>query len=192
MGSLRLIVQLPFPKETLMSTRSARSSRAARTSIAVVALGLVALAVAVAGCGGGSSSYGGSAPPATPPPKSAAGPSVKLASTSLGSVLVDSRGRTLYLFEADKGPMSRCSNACAGVWPPLTTTGRPTGGAGVQASKLGTSKRADGTTGVTYNGHPLYAYAGDSAPGQTTGQGIDEFGAEWYALSAAGSKIDNG
>lgn len=173
-----------------MSTESKRRSRAARTSIAVVGAGLVALAVAVAGCGG--SSYGRSAAAATPPAKSAAGPSVKLASTSLGKVLVDSQGRTLYLFEADKGTMSTCTGACASVWPPLTTTGKPTGGGGVQASKLGTSKRADGTMVVTYNGHPLYAYAGDSAPGQTTGQGIDGFGAEWYVLSAAGTKIDNG
>ena len=172
-----------------MSTAPRRTSRAARISIAV-ALGLVALAVAVAGCGG--SSYGGSSAAATPAPKSAAAPSVKLANTNLGKVLVDSQGRTLYLFEADKGAMSNCNDACAGVWPPLTTTGKPTAGAGVHASELGTSKRADGRTGVTYNGHPLYAYAGDSAPGQTTGQGIDEFGAEWYALSAAGNKSDNG
>ena len=165
-------------------------STASRTSIAVAAIGLVALAVAVAGCGG-SSSYGRSAT-TTPQPKSAAGPSVKLASTSLGKVLVDSRGRTLYLFEADKGTMSTCSGACASVWPPVTTTGKATGGAGVRASELGTTKRADGTTEVTYNGHPLYAYAGDTAPGQTNGQGIDQFGAEWYALSAAGTKIDNG
>ena len=174
-----------------MSTASRRPQRAARISIAVAVAGLVALAVAVAGCGGGSS-YGGSPAAATPAPKSAGAASVKLASTGLGKVLVDSQGRTLYLFEADKGTMSNCSGACAGVWPPLTTTGKPTGGAGVRASELGTAKRADGSTGVTYHGHPLYAYTGDSAPGQTAGQGIDEFGAEWYALSAAGDKIDNG
>ena len=79
-------------------------------------------------------------------------------------MLVDAKGRTLYLFEADKGPMSACGGACASVWPPLMTTGKPTAGPGVTASKLGTTKRSDGATEVTYNGHPLYTYAGDSAP----------------------------
>ena len=183
-----------------MSTGSKRFSRTAVALIAVVAVGLVVLAVAVAsgGGGGGSSAVGGggygrsSSSSATAPSSGGAGPSVKLASTKLGKVLVDSQGRTLYLFEADKGTMSACDGACASVWPPLTVTGQPKAGQGVTASKLGTTKRSDGTTEVTYNGHPLYTYAGDSAPGQTSGQGIDGFGAEWYVLSAAGDKIDNG
>ena len=176
-----------------MSTGSKRFSRTALALIAVVAAGLVVLAVAVA-AGGGSSggAYGASSSSATAPPSGGGGPSVKLASTGLGKVLVDARGRTLYLFEADKGPMSTCGAACASVWPPLTITGRPTAGSGVTASKLGTTKRSDGATEVTYNGHPLYTFAGDSAPGQTSGQGLDDFGAEWYALSVGGNKIDNG
>jgi predicted lipoprotein with Yx(FWY)xxD motif len=173
-----------------MTTRSKRS-------IAVAVAGLVALAIVVAGCGSGGgssgSAYGGAKPSAsTSAPAPAGGPSVKLASTGLGKVLVDARGRTLYLFEADKGPMSKCDGACASIWPPLTATGRPTAGSGLAAAKLGTTKRSDGATEVTYNGHPLYTYAGDQAPGQTAGQGLDDFGAEWYALSAAGDKIDNG
>ena len=174
-----------------MSTGSRRTSRAARTSIAIAAA-LVALAVAVAGCGGGGGYGGSSSASATAPSSGGSGPSVKLASTKLGNVLVDAKGRTLYLFEADKGPMSACSGACASVWPPLMSTGEPTAGPGVAASKLGTTKRSGGATEVTYNGHPLYTYAGDSAPGQTSGQGLDDYGAEWYALSAGGSKIDNG
>ena len=74
----------------------------------------------------------------------------------------------------------------------MTTTDQPIAGDGVSASKLGTTKRGDGTTEVTYNGHPLYTFAGDSAPGQTTGQGSDGFGAEWYVLSAAGTAIETG
>ena len=168
------------------------STRSRRTSIVILAAGLVALAVAVAGCGGGGGGGGayGAAHATTPPSGGKA--SVKLASTKLGRVLVDAKGRTLYLFEADKGPMSACAGACASVWPPLKTTGKPSAGAGVTASKLGTTKRSDGATEVTYNGHPLYTYAGDSAPGQTSGQGLDDYGAEWYALSAGGDKIDNG
>ncbi len=178
-----------------MSTGSKRFSRTALALIAVVAAGLVVLAVAVASGGGGSGgAYGASASSATAPSSGAGGggPSVKLASTGLGKVLVDARGRTLYLFEADKGPMSTCDGACASVWPPLTITGHLTAGPGVTASKLGTTKRSDGATEVTYNGHPLYTFAGDSAPGATSGQGLDDFGAEWYVLSAGGNKIDNG
>ena len=179
-----------------MSTAPTPLSRRSRISIAAVAAGLIALAIAVVGCGGGSttsgSSYGGSAAAAKTMPSSASGPSVKLASTGLGKVLVDAQGRTLYLFEADKGTKSACDGACASIWPPLVTKGKPTAGAGLTASKLGTTKRADGTTALTYNGHPLYTYAGDTAAGQTSGQGLDDYGAEWYALSATGDKIDNG
>ena len=164
------------------------STASRRISFAVVAAALVALAVAVAGCGGSGSSYGRSA--STAAPASGSGASVELASTKLGKVLADAQGRTLYLFEADKGPMSSCSGACATVWPPLTGAGKPTAGAGVDAAELGTTKRADGSTGITYNGHPLYPFEGDTAPGQTSGQALDDFGAEWYALSAAGDKID--
>ena len=175
-----------------MSTGSKRFSRTALALIAVVAVGLVALAVAVAsggGGGGGGGAYGRSPSSATAPSSGGSGPSVKLASTKLGKVLVDSRGRTLYLFEADKGTMSKCDGACASAWPPLTTRGKPTAGAGVVTAKLGTAKRADGTTGVTYDGHPLYTYAGDGAPGQTTGEGLTDYGAPWYALSAAGKTV---
>ena len=174
-----------------MSTESKRFSRTALALIAVVAAGLVVLAVAVAG-GGGGGAYGGSPSSATAPSSGGGGPSVKLATTKLGKVLVDARGRTLYLFKADKGPKSACDGACASVWPPLTSTGRPTAGPGVTASKLGTTRRSDGATEVTYNGHPLYTFAGDSAPGATSGQGLDDFGAEWYVLAARGDKIDNG
>jgi predicted lipoprotein with Yx(FWY)xxD motif len=172
-----------------MNTVSSPRRPAARALIGLVAL--VALVLVVAGCGGGGSSgaYGASSPASTPTKSGDA--SVKLASSKLGRILVDAQGRTLYLFEADKGAMSACDGACASVWPPLTTKTPPHAGTGIAASKLGTSERGDGSTEVTYNGHPLYTYAGDSAPGQTSGQGIDGFGAEWYVISAAGDKIDS-
>lgn len=156
---------------------------------------VAAAAVAVAGCGSGSDSsqsgtYGKSSSTASGPTSAQDHAAVELSSTKLGDILVDGDGRTLYLFEADKGTTSTCDGECAVAWPPLTTTGKPTAGDGVAASKLGTTKRSDGTTEVTYNGHPLYFYAGDSAPGDTNGQGIDGFGAEWYVLSAAGDKIE--
>ncbi len=151
----------------------------------MVVIGIAVVALAVAACGGSSGgAYGGSTASHT----SGKG-SVALASTKLGKVLADGNGRTLYLFEADKGTMSKCDGACASAWPPLTTSGKPTAGAGVAAAKLGTAKRADGTTGVTYDGHPLYTYAGDGAPGQTAGEGLTDYGAPWYALSAAGKTV---
>jgi len=140
------------------------------------------LAVAAVGCGGSSSD---DSPPA-PAPKSAA-PGVASAKTSLGTVLVDSQGRTLYLFEKDKGTASSCYGACASAWPPLTTAGDA--GSGVTASKLGESSRKDGGAIVTYFGHPLYTYAGDQKPGDVKGQDLDQFGGEWYALSPSGEKV---
>ena len=119
-----------------------------------------------------------------------AGAKVSLGSTSLGKILVNSGGRTLYLFEKDKNGKSACSGACAGYWPPLITTGKPVAGAGVKASLLGTTKRADGRMQVTYNHHPLYTFVMDTAKGQTKGENLDKFGAEWYVLSAAGNKVE--
>jgi predicted lipoprotein with Yx(FWY)xxD motif len=160
---------------------------------------VAAVALAVAGCGNSSggqqaTGYGAPSPSATAPGQAAAGgdstgASVALASSKLGKILVDGDGRTLYLWEADKGTTSTCDAACASAWPPLTTAGQPVAGSGVSASKLGTTDRSDGTTEVTYNGHPLYTFTGDGAPGQTTGQGSDGFGAEWYVVSAAGDAI---
>jgi predicted lipoprotein with Yx(FWY)xxD motif len=155
----------------------------------IVLAGMAVVALAVAACGGTSGgAYGGGGGSTASKTSSGKG-SVALASTKLGKVLVDGKGRTLYLFEADKGTSSKCDGACASAWPPLTSSGKPTAGAGVFASKLGTAKRPDGTTGVTYDGHPLYTYAGDTAPGQTAGEGLTDYGAPWYALSAAGKTV---
>jgi predicted lipoprotein with Yx(FWY)xxD motif len=88
--------------------------------------------------------------------------------------------------------MSACSGDCAHDWPPLTTAGMPTAGGAAKASLLGTIKRADGTREVTYAGHPLYYFAGDSAPKQTNGQGSDSFGSPWWVVSPAGQAIQKG
>lgn len=108
----------------------------------------------------------------------------------LGRFVVDGRGFTLYLFEKDKNGKSACNGPCAKVWSPLLTSGKPTAGSGVDASKIGTTKRRDGTTQATYGGHPLYHYDDDHKPGMTKGQGSKAFGASWYVVSASGKKID--
>lgn len=109
----------------------------------------------------------------------------------LGKILVDANGRALYLFEKDTGGKSSCSGSCASVWPPLTASGKPAPGGGVSASALGTTSNG-GKTQVTYDGHPLYYYVSDSGPGQTSGQGLNQFGALWYVLSPQGQAIKSG
>lgn len=165
-------------------------------TIATLALGL---ALAVAGCGGssdssGESAYGGSESTATN--KSASSESggggatlaVKNLGGDVGSVLVDSKGFTLYYFEKDKGGKSACYGACAEGWPPLTTEGAAKGMGGVQAAKLGTTKRSDGTVQVTYAGWPLYTYVADTKPGEDNGTDVKAFGATWYPLHPNGEK----
>jgi predicted lipoprotein with Yx(FWY)xxD motif len=147
------------------------------------------IALALASCGGGTSD----ATASTAPPKTANGRPATVGVSDLGGlgkVLVDSKGRTVYLFEKDTGAKSTCSGACATEWPPVTTNGKPTAGTGVTASMAGTTKRSDGKTQVTYNGHPLYLFEGDTKPGDAAGQNVDAFGAEWYVLSPAGSKVE--
>jgi predicted lipoprotein with Yx(FWY)xxD motif len=110
----------------------------------------------------------------------------------LGKIIVDGRSRTLYLFEKDKKGKSSCSGACAEAWPPLLTKGKPKASGSVKASRLATTKRSDGTTQVTYGGHPLYTFAPDkNKPGSTKGQGVDGFGAEWYVVGTDGKKIED-
>jgi predicted lipoprotein with Yx(FWY)xxD motif len=121
-----------------------------------------------------------------------AGAKVSAGKSPLGRILVDSKGITLYDFVQDKGGKSSCYGACAALWPPLITKGKPNAGAGVRPSLLGTTKRSDGKLEVTYDGHPLYYWVGDHKPGQTTGQGLNQFGAPWWVISPAGKEIHRG
>jgi predicted lipoprotein with Yx(FWY)xxD motif len=147
-----------------------------------------AVALAIAGCGG-AGGYGSAAPNAGAG-KPAGGTLVNvITDPKLGKIVVDAKGRTLYDFVIDKGTTSACNGACASLWPPYLTTGAPKAGAGASAALLGTTKRRDGTTEVTYGGHPLYYYAPDRQRGQITGQALDQFGAPWYVLTPAGREI---
>jgi len=145
------------------------------------------LAALAAGCGGG----GNKASAPSSPPKTAGGvaATVSVENASLGNILVSSQGRTLYLFSKDSGTESNCSGACAVNWPPLRANGKPTVGNGGKASIVSTSARSDGKPQVTYNGHPLYGYEGDSKPGDTNGQGVNAFGGGWFALSPTGDQV---
>ena len=120
----------------------------------------------------------------------AASPAIDVRSTPLGKILVDAKGRTLYLFEADEPNMSNCSGACLSVWPAFTSQGKPQAHGGALAAKIGTISTSNGKQQVTYDGHPLYYHAADQKPGDTNGQGLKQFGAAWYVLSTTGNKID--
>ena len=172
---------------------------------AACAAGIVLAATACSSASSGSSTAAGPASSATSSAASqasspaAAGSSSSAAATTInlqaisgipGKALVDSQGRTMYLFEADKGGTSTCTGACAATWPPVTVSGAPQAGSGVSQSLLGTITRSDGTMQLTYNHHPLYYFAGDGSAGQDKGQGLKSFGAGWYVVNAGGAKID--
>lgn len=165
-------------------------------AIAILAIGAI---LAVAGCGGSDSSGSGGAygskgqTGATQSSKSESSGTGTVAvanNPKLGKILVDSKGFTLYDFHKDKGGKSACYGACAGTWPPLTTSGAPKAMSGAEASKLGTTKRSDGTVQVTYAGYPLYTYVADTKPGDAKGNDFSSFGAEWYALQPSGEEAE--
>ena len=161
----------------------------------------VAGALVLAACGGSSTSsssgsastpsYGAAKPSTSNTSNSSGAASVSTKTSSLGTFLVDGNGRALYLWDADHGSMSTCSGACAQAWPPVTTTGTPKASGAVKASLLGTTKRADGSSEVTYAGHPLYTFTGDTQAGQTNGQGSNGFGAPWWVVTPAGKALQN-
>lgn len=179
--------------------------RATRFRFGAAASIVAALLLAACGSGSKSSSSAAASPPASSTTrasstsatsstaaKSAAPVVVSTKRTKLGTILAaGSKHLTVYLFEADKGSRSSCMGACAGVWPPVT--GKPHAAGAAKSAELGTITRPDGTTQVTYKGHPLYFYAKDvedGDAGDTYGEAIKSFGAEWYVLAPSGNKVD--
>jgi len=165
--------------------------------------------MAVAGCGSSSSSnsssnessnssgsaYGGSSSQSESsevksPPGAESGVAVLTVSSAkgVGPVLVDAKGFTVYDFHKDKGTTSSCYGACEQGWPPVLSEGAPSAGEGASSSKLGTTKRKDGTMQVTYAGHPLYTFVEDKKPGEANGNDTSAFGAQWYALKGSGEE----
>ena len=180
--------------------KSKFSGVSGRAKVAVGVGGALGAALLVAACSSaGSSSSTAAAAPASPagagastPSSGASAPSgtvITTAKSPAGTVLVDATGRAVYLWAKDTGDMSNCSGACAGAWPPVTTTGTATATGGAKASDLGTITRSDGTKQVTYDGHPLYYFSGDSGPGTASGQGSDGFGAKWWLVTPTGSDV---
>src|SRR5262249_42851322 len=154
------------------------------------------VAIVIAGCGGGGGSTtsegesGGGAQPASASPEEGGMTLTGAEVSGLGSVLVDSEGFTVYQFAKDEGTTSSCYGACEEFWPPVTTKKAPTAGEGAMSSKLGTTKRKDGTLQVTYAGHPLYTFSEDSSPGEAGGNGLTEFGGTWSVLDESGSAVE--
>jgi predicted lipoprotein with Yx(FWY)xxD motif len=182
-----------------MTTRSTMRLRA----VAVAALAICALLLAACGGSSSNSSTAAAAAPAASSSSStsstsststaeASGEEIGTTKGSPGTYLTADDGRAIYLWVADTGTKSVCSGACAQAWPPVETKGKPTAGAGVDASKLGTTTRSDGTEQVTYNGHPLYYFIADKSAGQLTGQGSNSFGAKWWLVAPSGDAITSG
>ncbi len=144
----------------------------------VVIAAIVAVVIATSGAGAKNAS-----------PTAPAASAISLRQTSLGKTLVDANGRTLYLFQGDKRNVSTLSQAGQAVWPPFTSTAKPRAMNGAVAAHISTIKAANGAAQIAYNGHPLYYYVGDQAPGQTHGQGLNQFGARWYVLGSSGAAI---
>lgn len=149
-----------------------------------VAAPIVATTLVIAGCS--SSMKSGS-----PAGAGTSGAAVTVATRSgpVGTFLTDGSGRSLYMFASDTSSKSTCSGTCATYWPPLTTSGTPGTAAGVTRSMLTTITRSDGSRQVTYNGHPLYLFKQDTAPGDTNGQGSTNFGAKWWLVAPSGQPI---
>jgi predicted lipoprotein with Yx(FWY)xxD motif len=149
----------------------------------------VATAALLAGCGGNSATTSSPVPPKTAGGDTA---TIGLANNgNLGKILVDSKGDTVYLFQKDTGTKSTCTGACATTWPPVPATGKPTVADGL-SGKVGTTTGSGGKPQVTYAGHPLYRFAGDSKPGDANGQGTNAFGALWYVVSSSGAAVTTG
>src|SRR5579859_6091282 len=153
-----------------------------------IPLGAALLATA---CSSAATTSSPSSAPAAGSPASAstAGTVISTQAGSAGAFLTAGSGRAVYLWAADGMNMSACSGACATAWPPVPANGTVTATGGAKASDLGTITRSDGTKEVTYDGHPLYYFAGDSAAGQANGQGSDSFGAKWWLVTPAGADV---
>jgi predicted lipoprotein with Yx(FWY)xxD motif len=156
-------------------------------TLLTVSAALVALVIA--GCGGGGDQATAASPSTSSMSASTGSGTIAVSNTGLGKVLADSQGQTVYLFKKDTASKSMCSGACTHEWPPVAAKGKPTAGTGVTESKLGTIARSDGSQQVTYNGHPLYTFQGDSKPGDVSGQGLSDFGATWWAVSPSGNEV---
>jgi predicted lipoprotein with Yx(FWY)xxD motif len=139
--------------------------------------------LAAAACSSSGSSSGSAAS------GSASSTVITTKTSSGGSFLTNGAGRAIYLFMADSTGKSACDGACAAAWPPVIATAQPTATGGAQATDLSTITRSDGTKQVTYDGHPLYYFQGDTGPGTDKGQGLDNFGAKWWLVAPTGSSI---
>jgi predicted lipoprotein with Yx(FWY)xxD motif len=154
-------------------------TRPHRLGLTLLAIGAAVFTVAAAQAATSSRSH-----------RQSAGVLLAIRKTALGSILVDARGRTLYLFEKDNNGVSMCSGPCAAYWPPLTSHGALRIGGGVHRTLVTLGKAHNGARQVIYAGHPLYTFVGDKHAGQTTGEGLTNFGAGWYAVAASGQKVD--
>jgi predicted lipoprotein with Yx(FWY)xxD motif len=167
--------------------------------IRLIAIGAAAGALLLVGCGGDDDDDSGAPAAATSPATTAQtqteaaapaakGTTIKTGDSQFGDVLFDGDDQAIYYFDKESGSKSECYGACAEAWPPVLTKGEPQAGAGIQQRLLGTTQRSDGTTQVTYDGHPLYLYAHEG-PNQVTCHDVSEFGGLWLAVQPNGQAV---
>src|SRR2546421_2589606 len=172
------------------------------TRSVLVIVSASALALVAAGCGGSAHTRSASTPAVSEAAMkhqtanatksgetaSAKGATVKVVSSQFGPIVADAHGQALYLFTKEKSSQSRCYGRCANSWPPPITKGRPSGRSGARSMLLGTTRRSDGKLQLTYAGHPLYYYRGDS-PGRVLCQDVNEFGGLWLVVRPNGTAV---
>ena len=173
----------------MITYRKPDTTRPRRRHVGVMGLAVAAVALTAAGCSNDSGSSSGSAPAAPTP--TANGATVSAQPTALGMIIVDGQGRTVYAFANDKTSASTCNGPCAANWPPVPGPASPPASLPGITGKLGTTIRTGGARQLTIAGHPVYTFAGDSAPGQTNGQGKVLDGGLWTVVSPAGGPEAN-
>jgi predicted lipoprotein with Yx(FWY)xxD motif len=168
-----------------MSLRASRRWLMRGTTVGAVGL----LSLVLAACGS-SPAHPSASPNSSTSAASSTGATVDTSTSArYGTILVTGSGMTLYMLTGDSPTKSICNGACTAIWPPLTTTGAPAAGAGVDATLLATITRSNGSRQVSYDGHPLYTYSGDTAAGDVNGEGIHHFGGTWYVLGPSGQPV---
>ena len=178
---LAALAAIPFVIAACGGSSSTTSSSSGASAAATGTVAAPTAATATGAVPGSTGATSAAAAPATTPAE------ITVASTKFGKAITDAKGMTLYLFQPDTTSKSTCYGTCATAWPPLLSAGTPKVAGGLDKSKIGVTKRTDGTLQVTYDGHPLYYFVGDTSVGAVTGQHVNANGGLWLLVKPSGA-----